>query len=273
MSTSDQKDYVLGTRDEELARLGFQHRVWAAQAHALWERAGFAPGSTILDAGCGPGFATIELARLVGAAGRIIAADASEKFLDHLRRQLAAGQITNVQPTLVDVEKLDLPAGSLDGAYARWLLCFVRDPQAVVAAVARALRPGGVFAVQDYFNYGTMTLAPRSALCSRVVEAVCESWRQRGGDPDIVARLPKMMAACGLQVREIQPVLRVARPGSVLWDWPGSFVRIFVPTLVELGLLTRDEQTEFAAEWEQRSRDPHSFFFCPPAFDVIAVKE
>jgi SAM-dependent methyltransferase len=64
MTTHDEREYVLGTNDEELARLGFQHRVWGEQAFALWERAGFAPGQTILDAGCGPGFATLDLARL-----------------------------------------------------------------------------------------------------------------------------------------------------------------------------------------------------------------
>lgn len=84
MTTHDEREYVLGTNDEELTRLGFQHRVWGEHAFALWNRAGFAPGQTILDAGCGPGFATLDLARLVGPRGRIIAVDHSARFLDHL---------------------------------------------------------------------------------------------------------------------------------------------------------------------------------------------
>ena len=64
MTIREKGEYVLGTNDEELMRLGFQHRVWGEQAFALWERAGFAPGQTIVDVGCGPGFATLDLARL-----------------------------------------------------------------------------------------------------------------------------------------------------------------------------------------------------------------
>ena len=69
----EQREYVLGTNDAEIARLGLQHRLWYAYAYALWERAGIGPGMTVLDAGCGPGFATQDLAALVGPKGKIIA--------------------------------------------------------------------------------------------------------------------------------------------------------------------------------------------------------
>ncbi|NUQ50132.1 MAG: methyltransferase domain-containing protein, partial [Phycisphaerae bacterium] len=124
-------EYVLGTNEAELERLGLQHRLWGAQAYALWERAGFRPGCTVLDIGCGPGFATFDLAALVGSAGRVIAVDSSKRFLDHVRAQCAARGVGNVELLAADVGRLELPARSLDGAYARWVLCFVPDPAAV----------------------------------------------------------------------------------------------------------------------------------------------
>ena len=33
-------DYLLGTRDDEIERLGLQHRVWRPQVLACWRRAG-----------------------------------------------------------------------------------------------------------------------------------------------------------------------------------------------------------------------------------------
>src|SRR3989304_6218773 len=164
MTNREKGEYVLGTDDEELMRLGFQHRVWGEQAFALWERAGFAPGQTIIDVGCGPGFATLDLARLVGPKGHVIAVDHSARFLEHLKGQLAAQGIQNVETRLQSVEQLDLPKESIDAAYARWVLCFLGDAQSVVAAVAKALRTGGVFAVQDYFQYRTATLAPTTPI-------------------------------------------------------------------------------------------------------------
>jgi ubiquinone/menaquinone biosynthesis C-methylase UbiE len=45
-------------------------------------------GTTVLDFGCGPGFFTIDLARLVGASGQVIAADLQEGMLDRLRMKI-----------------------------------------------------------------------------------------------------------------------------------------------------------------------------------------
>ncbi|MGE0481128.1 MAG: methyltransferase domain-containing protein [Phycisphaerae bacterium] len=272
MNTEQEQEYVLGTHDAELTRLGLQHRLWSAAAYELWERAGFRPGQTILDLGCGPGYATMDLAQLVGPTGKVIAADVSRRFLDHLEAQARAQDRPNIETRLCDLQQLDLPPASLDGAYNRWVLCFLKDPERVVARVAAALRPGGVFAVQDYFNYVALTLAPRGPALERVVRAVDDSWRRSGGDSDFVARLPGMMARHSLHVREIRPILRVARPGSLLWQWPTTFFMNFVPKLVAEGYLTPAEQAAFEQEWRERSNDPHSFFATPPVFEVIAVK-
>lgn len=272
MSQQKEHEYVLGTNDGELVRLGYQHRVWAKYAFDVWEDAGFAPGQTVLDVGCGPGFCTRDIAGIVGPTGRVIGVDASARFLGYFQSQIAAQGLTNIETRLEDVEKLDLPPASIDGAYARWVLCFLRDPGAVISAVAKALRPGAAFAVQDYFNYEAITLAPRSEVFTGIIRAVVRSWRDHGGDPDLVARLPALMQRCGLEVRLIRPILRVARPGTMLWDWPGSFFRNFVPALVQQGFLTADDQRAFDKEWAARSADPATFLTTPPVFDVIAVK-
>ncbi|HXU78754.1 MAG TPA: class I SAM-dependent methyltransferase, partial [Methylomirabilota bacterium] len=69
----EEKEYVLGTDGAELERLGLQHQLWLAQAASIWERAGFRRGHRILDVGCGPGFAALDLAERVGPRGRIVA--------------------------------------------------------------------------------------------------------------------------------------------------------------------------------------------------------
>ena len=80
----DETEYVLGTDRAELERLGLQHQLWLAQATAAWERAGFRRGHQILDVGCGPGFATLDLAQRVGRRGKVVAVDISHRFLTHL---------------------------------------------------------------------------------------------------------------------------------------------------------------------------------------------
>jgi len=155
-------EYVLGVNDAELRRLGFQHQLWLKEASRLWERAGVGPGKIVLDLGAGPGFASLDLAQLTSPTGRVIAVEQSEPFLASMQRRLEAEGIDNVERRLGDVQTLDLEDESIDVAYARWVLCFVADPEAVVARVAAALRPGGVFAIQDYYNYEAIFLAPPS---------------------------------------------------------------------------------------------------------------
>jgi len=55
------ENYVLGTHEDEAFRLGLQHSLWTEHAHAIWKRAGIGFGAKVLDAGCGPGFATFDL--------------------------------------------------------------------------------------------------------------------------------------------------------------------------------------------------------------------
>ncbi|MGH8442569.1 MAG: SAM-dependent methyltransferase, partial [Nevskiaceae bacterium] len=60
-----ERDYVLGTHDEEIARLGLQHELWRPRMLAGWDRAGFKEGMRIVDVGAGPGYATVDLAARV----------------------------------------------------------------------------------------------------------------------------------------------------------------------------------------------------------------
>ena len=267
---------MLGTGEQESERLGLQHRLWSASAHNLWERAGLRPGMTVLDVGCGPGHASMDLAEIVGTAGRVVALDESPLYLKHLRDKAQGRHLSNIDRILGDAQQLGqlLPdrAGSFDIAYARWVLCFVPDPAAVVSGVARVLKPGGRFAIQDYFNYEAMTLAPRSEPFSRGIRAICASFRDRGGDPDIVARLPAMLRKHGLEMLDLRINQRVARPDSTIWAWPDVFWKNYLPRLVQAGYLSEAESKAFEAAWSEAGSDPDSFMMLPPVYDVLAVK-
>lgn len=270
--TTTEREYVLGTHDAELRRLGFQHQVWAAPTAAAWERARFGPGQRLLDVGCGPGYATFDLADLVGADGHVLAVDVSQRFVSHLEAERTRRGIAQVEPIVQDLEQLDVPAASVDGAFARWVLCFVRDPAAVVAHVARALRPGGALVVLDYCHYEALMMAPRSAAMERVIEAVADSFRRSGGNPDVGRDVPAMMRRAGLEVEVLRPLVRLARPGTALWEWPWSFFVNFLPGLVASGGLTAAEHEAFVRDWAERSRDPSAWLTTPPMVEVIGRK-
>jgi len=180
--------------------------------------------------------------------------------------------VENIETHVQDVQELNVPARSVDVAYARWVLCFVPKPEAVVAGVAGALKPGGIFAVQDYINWGALTLSPRSEAFLRVMPAVGKSWSMRGGDWQVGQRLPAIMAEAGFEILETRPLQRIARPGDPLWDWPTTFFHIFIPSLVEQGLVAREDFAAFQKEWAERSKDPNAMFWTPSMVEIIARK-
>ena len=50
-------------------------------------------GMTVLDVGCGPGFFSIDMARMVGESGRVIAADLQEGMLEKLRGKIKGTEL------------------------------------------------------------------------------------------------------------------------------------------------------------------------------------
>lgn len=269
------REYVLGTNQAELERLGFQHRIWSSFAHDLWARAGIGPGLSVLDVGCGPGYAAQDLARLVTPTGRVLGVDESEPYVEHLNAQARALHMPQLSAVVGDVQKLGAAGvehGAFDLAWSRWVLCFVADPDAVVAGIAHGLRPGGRFMIQDYFQYRTMSIAPRSTVFETVIQAVDRSWRDRGGNPDVMELIPAFCRQHGMDVTYIGAGPRVARPGSTLWHWPDVFWRIFLPRLEDMGYITADQRVAFLDAWKRASDSPDSFMLLPPVVELIAVK-
>ena len=81
-------DHVLGTHDEEIARLGIQHQVWRPHMLDAWARAGMTRGSRVVDFGAGPGYATCDAAEIVGPRGQVTAIERSPHFLEFAGREM-----------------------------------------------------------------------------------------------------------------------------------------------------------------------------------------
>ncbi len=120
---------------------GFHAEACAPGILALLEPV-LARGGLVLELGCGSGLLTREL---VGAGHRVIATDASPAMLD-----LARGHVTDAD----DIRRLTLPDDPLPPADAvvsvGHVLSYLPGADAITAAltaIARALRPGGLFAI------------------------------------------------------------------------------------------------------------------------------
>src|SRR5581483_7155743 len=129
MSTTGERDYVLGTHDEEIVRLGVQHRVWRSVVLDCWRRAGITVGSKVADVGAGPGYATLDLAEIVGSAGNVLAFERSTKFVSAARAAIQARGFSNIEMREVDLMTDEMPATEVDFSWCRWVMAFVSSPE------------------------------------------------------------------------------------------------------------------------------------------------
>jgi len=102
-------------------------------------------GMTVLEPGCGMGYFTLELARLVGETGKVVAVDLQQKMLDGLvRRSRKAGVDRPLETRLAKQGSLgtaDL-SGKVDFALLFALVHEVPDAAGFLAQIASALSPG-----------------------------------------------------------------------------------------------------------------------------------
>jgi trans-aconitate 2-methyltransferase len=122
-------------------RLSNPHVAWA---DALLDRLELTGDETVLDAGCGSGRVTRMLIDRL-PRGRVIAVDSSPEMVAHARAEL--GERADVRAA--DLTELRLASGEhVDAVFSNAVFHWIADHDALFAALAAALRPGGRLVTQ-----------------------------------------------------------------------------------------------------------------------------
>ncbi|WP_165423437.1 methyltransferase domain-containing protein [Ktedonosporobacter rubrisoli] len=151
------------------------------------------PGAAILDAGCGTGQDTLDLARSVGPSGSVVGIDNSETMLG-VARTRAAGLQLPVEYVQADITNLPFAEASFDGCQVSRVLGHLREPALALAEIVRVVRPGARVVAAD----GDMDLIaidiPERALARKVIHAACDQLTQGW----IGRQMPRLFQQAGL---------------------------------------------------------------------------
>ena len=268
----EEKEYVLGTHDEEIRRLGLQHRVWRPRALDAWRRGGFTEGQILLDIGCGPGYASLDLSEIVGASGTIHSIDKSRRFLDALDVAQRRRGLSNIILHELDLNEAELPHVNADGVWTRWVFAFVKHPLQLLARAAKTLKPGGVFVIHEYIDYSTWRLAPRLPELEEYVQTVMESWRVDGGEPDIGLELPGWLQELGFELTTLNPIVDIVPASNYVWEWPKAFIEVGARRLVDLGRMKQQRAHKILAAFADCEKRPGTLMITPTVLEIIAIR-
>ena len=108
------------------------------------ESFGIRPGQTVVDYGCGPGRYTVEMARLVGADGKVIAVDLVEMALEETQKKLDAGRFSNYELRLAHGYDSGVEDNAADIVFAIDMFHHISDTVAFLRELYRILKPGGL---------------------------------------------------------------------------------------------------------------------------------
>src|SRR5215471_8728784 len=185
----------------------FGHSIRTAAERAAWDRIfelvlrGRSALDT-LDAGCGTGFLSLELA---SRGHRVTGVDFAPEMLAEARRK-AAERTVSVRFEEADAEHLPFPPASFDLAISRHVLWTLPHPEGAIDEWIRVLRPGGRLVVIDgQFDPGFLVEPSQNARTSAEYAAIGDRLPFLGGRPR--KEIEALLTAHGLIGVGSDPVL------------------------------------------------------------------
>jgi trans-aconitate methyltransferase len=165
-------------------------------------------GERILDLGCGEGSLTD---KIVAAGSTVVAVDASEEMI-------GAARARGLDARLIDAEHLPFER-EFDAVFSNAVLHWVRDHDAMLDGVHRALKPGGRFVAEfgGHGNIAAIQVAIRSVLAHRGWETNIH--RYYATPAEYSARL----RSHGFDVREIALIPRPTPLPTGMRGWLETF--------------------------------------------------
>jgi SAM-dependent methyltransferase len=239
------------------------HRWRTAENSAAYLLPHLRPGLSLLDAGCGPGTLTADLARRV-APGQVIGIDVAAEAVAEAEARAREARVANLSFRVGDFRSAGLAAGSFDVVHAHQVLQHLRDPVGALGEMRRLARAEGIVAARDG-DYSAMVWWPEDARLALWREIYLAVTRHNGAEADAGRRLLSWARAAGFQdvVYSTSTWTFAAAPDRA-W-WAGLWAErtrssAFARQAVEYGIATPEGLEEAAAGWRALGAAPDGVF-------------
>lgn len=214
-----------------------------------------APGETVLDVGCGPGFLLRDLAKAVGPNGRAIGTDISGPMLAKARAE--CGGLENVELREADALSLPLRDASVDLACVLQVYAYVPDIDGALSELGRVLKPGGRAVILDSDMSSFLWESHDRERMKRIQSAYDAhvAW------PDLPRILPARLRAAGLRITACRhvPIVSLSYHANTYCYGLARFIHRF---LTNGNVISRAEADAWIEELDELQREGAFFFSC-----------
>lgn len=245
----------------EIDHLLMVARAEGDQVREMCARAGVGEGARVIDVGCGPMGALLDLAEMVGPSGSVVGLDSRPAFLEVAGR-IVAGRGVGEQVSLVegDINTADaaqrLGDRPFDAAFLRSVLFHQPDPAETLRHIAALLRPGGRILVCDPLDDPRYPwfdpVVPEAEQAWSLFYRAMEAWGQA---PDVARRMPAVCAEAGLEIADQRGYLPMHLSPPVILTITANILTMVRGGIVEVGLASPAEIDRLcAAIYQARER-------------------
>jgi SAM-dependent methyltransferase len=257
---NDAGDEPATAHEPQRAHQRLQAEVWEPEAEILLDRIGLEPGWTCVDLGCGAIGILANLARRVGAEGRVIGVDRELDLTRAARDEARREGHANVHLVTSDLLDPSLRPSSFDLVHARFVL-HMREPERAIARMVSLARPGGTVAVQepDLSTWGYEPECPSWARLSQALAAAIA----RAGDPHVGLRMPEFLARAGVEGIASRPVTLEVPTSHPHARLPLAWIAAQHDAILDDGLATERELHDAVAALERHLGRPDTVMTTP----------
>lgn len=248
--------YAFGNGNAESSRLARLEAEFDAVSRCALIGTGLAAGWRCWEIGAGRGSMARWLAERVGPAGAVLATDIDISRLDRSDDPV-------LRVVRHDVENDLMPSGSFHLIHARFVLEHLRNPAAVLARLAGALREGGWLVLEDAMGLSLQANPPDPAV-TRLAACWSDAAEELNWHPGYGAELLADLVRVGLSSSGYS--YRRHAPGGPSWQLLGAGLRRLRPALLSRGMTQADLD-----RIEAVLADPRHLLTGPPTMIALAT--
>ncbi len=185
---------VVATRLESRGK----HPTFQRMLHEYLEFMNIDEVQSVLDLGCGTGFAAREIARRPQFKGKVVGIDISPQLTELASKFADEERVSSrVEFRVGDSRSLDLENDSFDVVIAHTLISHLPDPNALIEEMIRLAKPGGLVAIYDG-DYASLTYSNPDAQQGKAIDELIVS--SIVTQPRILRQLPLFLTVAGLEI-------------------------------------------------------------------------